>query len=32
MSRAAESLDFEMAIALRDEWFMLKKKLEETKS
>lgn len=29
MSQAAESLDFETAIALRDEWFTLKKKLEE---
>ncbi len=27
MSKAAESLDFEQAIALREEWFMLKKKL-----
>lgn len=27
MSKAAESLDFEHAIALREEWFMLKKKL-----
>ena len=32
MSRAADSLDFETAIALRDEWFMLKKKMEEAKS
>lgn len=31
MSQAAESLDFETAIALRDEWFSLKKKLEEVK-
>ncbi len=31
MSQAAESLDFETAIALRDEWFALKKKLEEVK-
>ncbi len=31
MSQAAESLDFEKAIALRDEWFSLKKKLEEVK-
>ena len=29
MSDAAESLDFEKAIALRDEWFELKKKLGE---
>lgn len=29
MSDAAESLDFEKAIALRDEWFDLKKKLGE---
>jgi excinuclease ABC subunit B len=29
MSKAAESLDFEQAIALRDEWFMLKKRLSE---
>ena len=28
MSKAAESLDFEKAIALRDEWFTLKKMLE----
>lgn len=27
MAQAAEALDFETAIALRDEWFMLKKKL-----
>lgn len=27
MAQAAENLDFETAIALRDEWFMLKKKL-----
>lgn len=27
MAHAAENLDFETAIALRDEWFMLKKKL-----
>ena len=31
MSKAAESLDFELAIALRDEWFMLKKRFEELK-
>ena len=29
MSKAAESLDFEQAIALRDEWFTLKKALGE---
>lgn len=29
MAKAAESFDFEHAIALRDEWFMLKKRLAE---
>lgn len=29
MTKAAESLDFEQAIALRDEWFNLKKRLSE---
>ena len=29
MSKAAESLDFEKAIALRDEWFTLKKMFDE---
>ena len=31
MSKAAEALDFEKAIALRDEWFSLQKALSEIK-
>lgn len=32
MSKAAEALDFEKAIALRDEWFALKKRMDEVNS